>query len=212
VPAERFTVIPLGIDASRFPPRPERRAPGPPRIVCTRKHLPIYDNRTIVRALAQLRDAGVDFAFRFVGSGNRMAFTEREVRAHGLEDRVEFVGEVTADEVQRQLAWADVYVSATLSDGSPSSLFEAMSTKLFPVVTDIRANRDWIVHRESGFLFPPGDAVACCAGLRFALEHAAACGDALERSRRTVVEQLDRKVGLERLERLLAATAARGEA
>jgi glycosyltransferase involved in cell wall biosynthesis len=208
VPRERFTVIPLGIDAAAFPPREGPRPPGPPRVVCTRKHLPIYDNRTLVRALARLRDAGVAFEFRFVGSGNRQPFTEREIRAAGLEDRVAFLGEVEAGEVARQLAWADVYASATLSDGSPSSLFEAMSVKLFPVVTDIRANRDWIVHRRSGFLFPPGDDRACAEGLRFAFEHLAECAPALEESRRVVVQKLDRKLGLARLERLLLEAAA----
>lgn len=209
VPRARFTVIPLGIDASAFPPRPGPRPPGPPRVVCTRKHLPIYDNRTLVRALARLRDAGVDFEFRFVGSGNRLPFTEREVRAAGLEERVAFCGELEPGEVSSQLAWADVYASATLSDGSPSSLFEAMSAKLFPVVTDIRANRDWIAHRRSGFLFPPGDDRACAEGLRFAFEHAGSCAPALEESRRVVALQLDRELGLARLERLLEEAAGR---
>jgi glycosyltransferase involved in cell wall biosynthesis len=207
VPRERFTVIPLGIDVESFPPRSGPRLPGPPRVICTRKHLPIYDNRTIVRALGRLRDAGVAFEFRFVGGGNRLPFTELEVKALGLGGHVTFVGEVDPPEVARQLAWADVYVSATLSDGSPSSLFEAMSVKLFPVVTDIRANRDWLVHGTNGFLFPPGDDRACADGLRFAFERGAGCEAALEESRRRVAEQLDRGVGLERLERLLLETA-----
>jgi hypothetical protein len=75
-------------------------------------------------------------------------------------------------------------------------------------VTDIRANRDWIVHRRSGFLFPPGDDRACAEGLRFAFEHAEECAPALEESRRVVLEKLDRKLGLARLERLLEETAA----
>jgi glycosyltransferase involved in cell wall biosynthesis len=75
------------------------------------------------------------------------------------------------------------------------------------VVTDIRANRDWLVHGSNGFLFPPGDDRACADGLRFAFERGAGCEAALEESRRRVAEQLDRGVGLERLERLLLETA-----
>jgi glycosyltransferase involved in cell wall biosynthesis len=207
VARERFEVIPLGIDAAAFPPRAGARPPGPPRIVCTRKHLPIYDNRTIVRALAALRADGIAFEFCFVGSGNRQPFTEREVRAAGLDDAVSFAGEVEPGDVGRHLAWADVYVSATLSDGSPSSLFEAMSVGLFPVVTDIRANRDWLKHGENAFLFPPGDAAACAAGLRYAIEHGAEHAAALDRSQRRVAEELDRDRNLARLERLLASVA-----
>jgi glycosyltransferase involved in cell wall biosynthesis len=207
VPRERFTVIPLGIDAAAFPPREGPRSPGPPRIVCTRKHLPIYDNKTIVRALARLRDGGFAFECRFVGGGNRLAFTQREVAALGLENEVRFLGDVEPGEVAAQLAWADVYVSATLSDGSPSSLFEAMACRLPPVVSDIRANREWLRDGENGFLFPPGDPAACAAAIRAAVERLPRLGEVLDRNRRTIVEQADRRVGLDRLERLLREAA-----
>jgi len=52
----------------------------------------------------------------------------------------------------------DVYVSAARSDTTSVSLLEAMACGLFPIVTDIPANREWIVDGESGRLVPPGEA------------------------------------------------------
>lgn len=206
VPAARCTVIPLGIEADAFRPREGARLPGPLRIICTRKHLPIYDNATIVRALAQLRDEGMEFEFRFVGSGNRLPLTRRLVRSLELEDCVEFIGEVDREDVREQLNWADVFVSANLSDGSPSSLFEAMACRLLPVVSDIVANRDWLKHGETALLFPVGDAGACASAIRRAEAELPRFSEALDRNRAVVAERADRRGGLERLEALLEAT------
>ena len=52
------------------------------------------------------------------------------------------------------------YISASLSDGTANSLLEAMAAGLFPIVSDIPANREWIADGENGMLFPPGDHMA----------------------------------------------------
>lgn len=204
IPKERFTVIPVGTDPDLFRPRQGPRPPGPARILCTRKHHPLYDNPTIVRALALLREQGLEFEARFVGTGTAIGETRALVDRLGLADRVTFHGDVEYDRIPEHLAWADLYVSAAASDGSPSSLFEAMSCAAFPVVTDVTANRAWIRHRDNGWLFQVGDARGCAEGLRFAWEHRegqARLGG--EQNRRTVVEKLDRRAGMLRLEALL---------
>jgi len=206
-PGERFTVIPLGTDSRQFVPRTEARPAGPKRIICTRKHHPLYDNDTIVRALRELRDEGREFECRFVGSGSRLEETKRLAAELGLASCTEFLGDREHAELPRLLAWADLYVSAARSDGAPSSLFEAMSCGLFPVVTDVRANRDWLRHERDGFLFAPGDAAACARGLRFAWDRTEVVAEAARRNRQLVCDELDREAGLERLEALLLSVA-----
>ena len=205
VPRDRFTVIPVGTDPQRFRPREGARPPGPVRILCTRKHHPVYDNPTIVRALALLREEGLEFEARFVGTGTAIGETQALVRRLALEDRVRFLGDVEYDRIPEHLSWMDLYVSAATSDGSPSSLFEAMSCAAFPVVTDVVANRAWIRHGENGWLFPVGDSRACAEGLRFAWERREdRAGDGGRQNRRTIIEKLDRASGIVRLESLLA--------
>jgi glycosyltransferase involved in cell wall biosynthesis len=207
VPRDKFTVIPVGTDTGIFTPREGPRPPGPPRLICTRKHDALYDNETIIRALARLRSDGLDFEFRFTGSGSRIDANRRLVAELGLNDGVEFRGDVAHEQVPGELRWADLYVSAAESDGAPSSLFEAMSCKLFPVVTDVRANRDWINHRNNGYLFRFHDDGNCAEGLRFALTHLEIVSQALEENRRMVAERLDRAAGLAKLEKLLEKAA-----
>jgi glycosyltransferase involved in cell wall biosynthesis len=52
------------------------------------------------------------------------------------------------------LSDADIYVSTSLYDGTSVSLLEAMGSGVFPVVTDIPSNREWITNAENGFLVP----------------------------------------------------------
>ena len=58
------------------------------------------------------------------------------------------------------LGQADLFISTSPSDGNNISLNEAMACGVFPIVTDIAANRAWITHGENGLLFPCRDANA----------------------------------------------------
>jgi glycosyltransferase involved in cell wall biosynthesis len=205
---ERFTVIPLGTDPDRFRPRQGPRSPGPVRILCTRKHHAVYDNPTILRALARLRDARMDFIARFVGTGSQVLQNQRLAADLGLAEHVEFLGDAEHNEIPGHLSWADVYVSAAHSDGAPSSLFEAMSCGLYPVVTDVRANQAYLRHLVNAFLFAPGDDAACAAGLRYVWEHHDMLSEAGLHNRAIVKEHCDRNINLGRLEVLLAKAAA----
>jgi glycosyltransferase involved in cell wall biosynthesis len=207
VALDKFTVIPVGTDTAIFAPRQGTRPPGPLRLICTRKHDPLYDNETIIRALARLKAEALDFQFRFTGSGTVIDHNQRLVTALGLGDRVEFRGDVAHEQVPSELRWADLYVSAAESDGAPSSLFEAMSCKLFPIVTDVRANRDWITHGKNGYLFRVHDDQDCAAGLRFAIAQIEIVSRAINDNRKMVAERLDRTAGLARLEKLLRKAA-----
>jgi glycosyltransferase involved in cell wall biosynthesis len=184
------------------------------RILCNRKHYPLYDNDTIVRALAQLRDDGLDFECRFAGTGPSLEATRLLARDLGLEEKVRFLGDLEPAEVPDLLRWADVFVSAARSDGAPSSLFEAMSAGVFPVVTDVRANRDWLESEQTGFLCRFGRAEDWARGIRFAWENPEIRSRAAAVNRARVRRDCDRKSGLLALEELLARAVRihRGEA
>ena len=57
------------------------------------------------------------------------------------------------DDLPDMLAKADIYVSASRSDGTSLSLLEAMAAGAFPVVSDIPANREWLTGQGDGLLF-----------------------------------------------------------
>jgi glycosyltransferase involved in cell wall biosynthesis len=79
---------------------------------------------------------------------------EKEAEDLNISSSVQFLGRVPHEKMPNILAQTDIYVSTSLYDGTSISLLEAMGSGAFPIVTDIPANREWIVNGENGFLVP----------------------------------------------------------
>lgn len=213
VPAAKTLCLSQGIEAARFdvarPPRP----PGPVRIICTRKlHRP-YQPGTIVAALARLAADGIEFTMTFAADGRDLTALRRDVEARGLGSRVRFLGGYAPSELPALLADADVYVSASLWDGTSPALLEAMAAGVFPVVSDCPANREWLSGEGDGLLFPPDDVEALVGVLRRALAAPASWDAARTRNQALVRARADRETNLTVLgthyERLVAECGPR---
>ncbi len=111
------------------------------------------DFLTLVRAFALLpADA---FEALIVGEGPGRARLERELRRLGLEGRVTLAGE-RAD-VTAVLAFSDVFVLASLSEGLPVSVLEAMAAELPVVATSVGGIPELVVDGKTGLLVRPRD-------------------------------------------------------
>jgi glycosyltransferase involved in cell wall biosynthesis len=202
-PRARVRPLYLGIDLKRY--RSEPRRDLAPRFVCTRGFGRVYDNATIVRAVAALRRIPSNFELRFVSTGPLL--TETIALADRLlpfesRSKVVFDGGASDDGVTAALRRASIYLSASLSDGTSTSLLEAMACRLFPIVSDIPANREWISDGENGLVFPPNDHVslARCMERVMAGEVSAA---ALETNYRLVADRANVDVSMAQLLEML---------
>ena len=198
VPRERLIVSPIGVDLDFLTYVDPARRPHSGHILCTRSHGPVYDQPTLVRAMALLKEQGVPCRLTFTGTRGVEA-TKQLVAELGLEDRISFRPGYRYAELPALLGTADLYVSASLSDGTSQSLLEAMSTGAFPVVTDIPANRPWVEHGRNGFLFPPRDAAALANCLREGLARPELRSAAAPVSRAIVMERGNLGRGAEEL-------------
>jgi glycosyltransferase involved in cell wall biosynthesis len=87
------------------------------------------------------------------------------IEQNGLRDRVHLGGQVSQTDLPRFYQAADLYLSASQSDGSSISLLEALASGLPALVSDIPGNREWVQPGEQGWLFPAGDPDALAQGL-----------------------------------------------
>jgi len=147
--------IPVGVDTARFHPAADMPRTPAVRLLCTRKHEPIYDNVSIVEALARLKSAGREFRCTFASEGILLDALKQRAGELGLDEWMSYTGELPHDQVPELYRQADIYISASLSDGTSSALLEALASGLFPVVSRIPANTPWIEHGRSGLLFEP---------------------------------------------------------
>lgn len=160
----------MGIDFDVFYPI-EKPSNGSPVIICNRMLEPIYNYPLIIEAVSLLSPEYPELRIKIVTDGYlRDELTElmnqKEVLHH-----FDFVGYVANPTMADYLRQGDVYLSASLSDGTSMSLLEAMASGITPVVSDIPANRDWVEDGINGFLFPTDDAEKLAGCVRQALEN-----------------------------------------
>ncbi len=198
LPPEKVVTAPIGVDTALLVPTPPEARPHTGHILCTRAHKPVYDQGTLVRAMRLLAGRGSRAHLTFT-STTEVESTRALVTEAGVADRVAFQPGFDYQELSGLLGSADVYVSASKSDGTSQSLLEALSTGTFPVVSDIPANRPWVTDGETGLLFPVGDAEALAACLDRAVTDDALRAAAAPKLRRLAEERGDLRRNAERL-------------
>jgi glycosyltransferase involved in cell wall biosynthesis len=157
---DKIRVLTLGVDTGKysFKDRPPFNHSQKLKLVTTRRLEQVYNHHTIVEALAVLQSKNVDFQMTFVAGGSLLEKLKHQVEKAGLNNRVRFLGGVDKKEVVNILHRHDIFLSAPYRDGISVALLEAMATGLFPIVSDIEVNADWIEHGVSGLLHKVGDA------------------------------------------------------
>jgi glycosyltransferase involved in cell wall biosynthesis len=162
----RIEVIPNGVDLGFYYPEPAvPRYPDPTILYLGRlKRYKRVD--LVIRALALLRDDGVQARLILAGRGDHAGALRRLRDDLGLAARVDMPGYVT-DEQKREL-FRRVWVHALTSpkEGWGITNLEAAACGTPTVASDSPGLRDSVVHGETGFLVPHGDVALLAERLR----------------------------------------------
>ena len=159
----RTVVFPWGVDLERF--RPGRASQTRERLgwqsarvlLCTRSWEAGYGVETVLEAFLRAARHAPDLRLILAGDGSLRPPLIDRMEASGLAERIWLPGYVPYDELPMLYHSADIYVSASHSDGSSVSLLEAMACGLPAIVSDIPGNREWIEAGRSGLWFKAGD-------------------------------------------------------
>ncbi len=158
---------------------------GQTLIACVARFYPQKNHQTLTDAFARIAVAHQNAHLLLAGDGDLRAAAEAQAAAAGLSSRIHFLGR--RDDVAEMLSASDVFALASLWEGNPLSVMEAMAAGLPVAATRVGAVDELVAEGENGFLVEPGDAGALAgamgrlvsdAGLRRALG-AAARGRAL---------------------------------
>jgi len=150
----RVTVVRCGVSLAR---RLAKSNGVPLRIVCVGRLSAEKGHHGLLRALARLRGVVPPSRVTFVGDGPMRAELEAQARELGLVDSVEFVGARSEDDVMQILAAADLFALASLMEGLPVVLMEAMSLGLPVVAPHVAGIPELVGDEREGLLFAPSD-------------------------------------------------------
>jgi glycosyltransferase involved in cell wall biosynthesis len=201
IPHQKVETLTLGIDTNRFGFQTScaRDPSAPIRLICTRRLERVYDHATIIKSMALLKKRGADFELTLLGDGSLRRSLEMICAELGVGSQVFFAGGIPNATLPAYLAKHDIYLSASTHDGTSLSLLEAMSSGLYPVVSDIKANAAWIRHGENGLLHRVSDpqSLAECIGL-FPRKSGRVI-DVLRHNRDLIVKLGDRSTNMQRI-------------
>lgn len=207
-PAERVVLFPWGVDLTKFTPPEQPVSAFRQRlgwdadtfvVLSLRSWEPLYGVHELVRGFAAAARQVPQLRMIFLGGGSQAAELRRILLNAGVLDQVYFGGRFNQDDLPAMYQAADVYVSASHSDGSSVSLMEALASGLPVLVSDIPGNLEWITPGQEGWFFPTGDWRSIAAGILNAYEQRSSLAEMGRNARRLAEQRADWTINFQRL-------------
>lgn len=188
----RATIFPWGIDIERFSPgtsdlRQKLENGGDFLILSLRTMEPNYDVETAVRAFLTAVQSEPGMRLVLLGDGSQMGKLKSIAAADENGSKISFLGRQPNDLLVDYYRSCDLYVSASIVDGSSVSLLEAMGCGIPVLMSDIPGNLEWVTDGVNGMIFQTKNIselaekmVYCCRNRSETAERAAAARKLIE--------------------------------
>jgi glycosyltransferase involved in cell wall biosynthesis len=205
MPDERIITFPWGVDLGHFSPGgasgaernaifpdfPDAPDAAPFILLSTRGWEPVYGVDVIARAFVLAAHEHPELHLLMLGGGSQAGLLRQIFQKGGVSSQVHLLGQVNQAELPRYYRSADLYVSASHSDGTSISLLEAMASGTPTLVSDIPGNREWVQPGVQGWWFPDGDAQGLAEGILQAVRQRTRLAEMGRAARRLAEEKAD---------------------
>jgi glycosyltransferase involved in cell wall biosynthesis len=137
--------IPLGVDLQIWPPRePVRREPfGPARLIHAASLNRVKDQSTLLRALALIAQAGLDFELDVVGEDTLKGEVQALTQQLGLSRHVRFHGFLTQARLRPLVEAAHLMLISSRHEAGPLVVLEAAAVGVPTVGTAVGHVAEW---------------------------------------------------------------------
>lgn len=139
----------------------------PPVIGMIARMQPVKGHQFLADAAALVLRHRPDAHFVLVGDGPLRPEIENQIARLGIVDRVHLLGDRT--DAARLIAEFDLLVLASLHEGLPNAVMEAMAAGVPVVATAVGGTKELITDGETGYLVQPADKEALADRILFAL-------------------------------------------
>ncbi len=125
--------------------------------IVTRSLTSDYRHEIILKAFSELNSKGIDFELNIIGDGNCLDTLKKWAKDLDIDNKVNFLGRISNEKLPILLQKSNFYISMPITEGVSASLFEAMASGCYPIVTNLKGNQYWIKHRQNGQLVDVDD-------------------------------------------------------
>ncbi|HEX7165807.1 MAG TPA: glycosyltransferase family 4 protein, partial [Acidimicrobiales bacterium] len=191
VPAERMSVVPVGVDEKRFRPLPDvKRVPG--RLLTTASgDVPLKGLTYLLEALAKVRTERPGAHLVVIGKLRNGSVIPGVIEKLGIADAVEFVSGVSDERIVELYAECELACVPSLYEGFSLPAIEAMACGATLVATTGGALPEVVgTDGDTARLVPPADAGSLAAAIVELLDDPGERARLAEGGRQRVFERL----------------------
>jgi glycosyltransferase involved in cell wall biosynthesis len=170
-PGLRYSVIPNGVDLSRFRPSARARSRHPKKVRClaVARLVERKGVADLIRAIASLERGR--YELEIVGSGPDEHRLKELTRQLGMSHEVIFAGSVDRAVIPGRYRDADIFALAPSEEAFGNVFAEALASGLPIVGSTVGGIPEVVEHGKNGFLVPPGEPKALAAAIRYLADH-----------------------------------------
>jgi glycosyltransferase involved in cell wall biosynthesis len=164
--------IPNGVDHSRFQicqPGDSSISSSNITILTVGRFVPQKGHEFLLKATHILKERDFPAKLVLAGDGPSFETMQQLARELDIQDMVEFLGQVSREDVPALLASADLFVLPSLVEGMPNTVLEAMAAGIPIVSTDISAVRG-VLNFQNSVLVEPANEQALADGIQRLVE------------------------------------------
>jgi glycosyltransferase involved in cell wall biosynthesis len=193
----RIVFAPMGVNVEQVQ-RHQPYIPWEPGQVCRifacGRLNPMKGHEYLIQAVGELRQQGIDAYLQIAGEDKEggvgyRPVIERFIAEHDAAGFVELLGAVSEDRVRQALETSHVFALASLNEGIPVAVMEAMAMGIPVVVTDVGGNAELIDHNQDALLVPAQDVEALTTAIASVLHNPELARQLSQSSRQKIVSQ-----------------------
>jgi rhamnosyl/mannosyltransferase len=167
---DKCRVVPFGVPVARFDldeagrKQADGLRDGMPSVLCVGRLVPYKGVEFLLRAME-----GVDARLRIIGVGPLEASLRNLAREKGIADRVEFLGQVSDEDLVAYYHACDVFVLPSITNAEMFGVvqLEAMACRKPVISTNLPTGVSWVnQHGKTGYVVAPGNVEELAKGLR----------------------------------------------
>jgi glycosyltransferase involved in cell wall biosynthesis len=133
---KNITYIPNGVDTKVFCPAKSRKENKIKKLICVGRVSYQKNPYGLIRAIQELNKDKQKVEFSWIGDGELL----EALRKYVIDNKIKgakFIGKIQHDKIRSIYQQGDVYILASIYEGQPLTMLEAMSTGLPCIVSDI---------------------------------------------------------------------------
>ncbi len=165
-----FKVIPNAVDTKVFHPASERKFRTTKKLLLVASLIPIKGISYLLESLTKLKEKRNDFLLDIIGDGADKKRYEKYAYELGVQDKVNFRGLKTKEEIAQFMRNADIFILPSIWENLPCVLIEAMACGLPIIATEVGGVPE-IMNKKTGIMIPSKDKEALSAAISYMLDH-----------------------------------------